>query len=57
MSSNVVQFKPDCSQSRVVLTESCGIKHPAAIGFNRSKFFLTDVGDNERNLIKIFEMV
>lgn len=57
MSSNVVQFNPDCSQSRVILTESCGIQHPAAIGFNRCKFFLTDVGDNNRNLVKIFEMV
>ena len=57
MSSNVVQFTPDCSQSRVLLTASDGIQHPAAIGFNHNKFFLTDVGDNNRNIMKIFELI
>ncbi|XP_062590651.1 uncharacterized protein LOC134252241 [Saccostrea cucullata] len=55
-SSNVVQFTPDCSQSRAILTTSGGIQHPAAIGFNHNKFFLTDVGDDNRNVLKIFEL-
>lgn len=56
-SSNVMKLSSDGSDARVLLDATDGLEHPAAIHICGDRFFLSDVGYTNRNVIKIYEMV